>query len=110
MSSDAPIAGGGATTRAWVKLPMPTDAALAPGARVSASAVTHDGVVYLFGGERGGLPLDDLWELRGLGEVTLGGDPAANAKWQGQVKRSCHVIHPVLDPRFSNANEMASSE
>jgi hypothetical protein len=78
MSQDVPVAGGSPTARSWVKLPVPTDAALAPGARVSASAVTFAGVVYLFGGERGGLPLVDLWELTGVD----GANPAATAKWR----------------------------
>ena len=39
MSSDDPVAGGAAVARSWIKLPAPANPALAPGARVSASAV-----------------------------------------------------------------------
>ena len=87
MSDDVPVAGGSPTGRSWVKLPAPADPALAPGARVSASAVTMNGAVYLFGGERGGLPLDDLWELSlvsrdsGVGSGS-GGASGVSAMWR----------------------------
>ena len=46
--------------------------------------MAHNGAVYLFGGERGGLPLDDLWELK-LGAVTA--DPSRGATWRRLVQK-----------------------